>query len=698
MDSSPVSSAKTAKTASSSAKIKSKTEKRVRMSSRRSANFTHHEKEILLSLMQTYRHVVEDKRTDGIMVKEKNAAWIELTNKYNAQNEVWTRSVKQLRQCWKNLKSRARIDLMRVNLPTNPSESDSNTVRLSLVPINNVIKLNDNPSPVTLNSTANINNNTNMSGNLINNNNINNANDNNPPNIILSSILNNNNNNNINNNNNSNSLKPGLVASYGNRLQTLLPATSSNNVVGLSPSLHGSDSISNKLNSKLSASKKRKKKVASNDVATNDNSNSNNSNNSSRRQQHRLLTIAPAGVPTAAERELDDLDDEEDEDVDDDEDDGDAVAVLASDNDDGDGNTIGSRRRRRRRLLHPAIKSTSIVGDNNLLDEVADENDELDDDENDDEEEEDEDEDEDIEDENAEVDEDDDDIDDSGTVDEEIYNDVDEIRVSSGRQHGTSVNVDSFHVDQNSNPSIVGQSATSQDVDPVYSVESLAVVSVSGSADRIHFQQHGSSPTHDLQNQTDGNLLHSHHPHHPHHHQHHHHHHHHQQQPHHPPPPPLHSQVSSYHSNRLTADSITRLDEDYSTSEPDIKVFDSIRGFGKVLHTQPSFHSNNHNSVNFTPSINYTSNLSDQSGPLIVSAHTENDAQISGIAPVLMEKSNDNDVLLDDLRKTEHAEKMKNIRLERRLINVEHKARMGLIKLKSEYIRLKMDCLRQNKT
>ncbi|CAI9728063.1 Hypothetical predicted protein [Octopus vulgaris] len=657
------------------------------MSSRRSANFTHHEKEILLSLMQTYRHVVEDKRTDGIMVKEKNAAWIELTNKYNAQNEVWTRSVKQLRQCWKNLKSRARIDLMRVNLQTTTSDSDTNTVRLNLVPLNNVSKPTDNTNQSTLNSSNNINNTT---GNIISNNtnnNINNTNNNNATNIILSSILNNNN----NSISNSNTIKSGSVPSYGSQLQALSSTAGSNSVVGLSPSLLRGGSLSNRPNSKTSGSKKRKKKkvvlndVSSRNFATNDNNSNSNSNSSSRRQQ-RLLTVSSATIGV----ERDDIDDEDDADEDDEEED--TVAVLAAVNDD-DSNTIGARRRRRRRL-NPTSKSTSI-SDSALVD-VADENDEFDEDENEEEEEE-EDEDEDVEgDDNDEVDDDDEDIDDSGTVDDDIYNDEDVRR--SSRHHRSGVAVDSFHVEQNSDPS--SQPGAAQDVDPLYSVENLAVVSVSGSADRIHFQHHANSPTSDLQNQTDGNLLHSHHPH-----QQLHQSQHHQQQH---QPPHLHSQVNNYHhSNRLSADSITRLDDDFSSTEPDIKVFDSIRGFGKVLHSQSSFSNQivNNNSVNFTPSINYTSDINDlngvsaapQSGPLIVSAHSENGGQMPSIEPVLVEKVNDHDMLLDDLRKTEHAEKMKNIRLERKLINVEHKARMGLIKLKSEYIKLKMDFLLQNK-
>lgn len=567
LDSPTSQSAKSSRTASTTAKTKaSKPEKRVRMSSRRSANFTHHEKEILLSLMQTYRHVVEDKRTDGIMVKEKNAAWIELTNKYNAQNEVWTRSVKQLRQCWKNLKSRARIDLMRVNLQTTTSDSDPNSVRLNLVPLNNVSKPTDNSNQSTLNSSNNINNNT--TGSIISNNNtnnINNANNNNATNIILSSILNN------NNISNSNTIKSGSVPGYG-----LSSAAGSNSVVGLSPSLLRSGSLSNRPNSKTSGSKKRKKKkvvlndVSSRNFAANDNNSSNSNSNSSSRRQQRLLTVSSATIGV----ERDDIDDEDDVDEDDDDEEEDTVAVLAADNDD-DSNTIGARRRRRRRL-QPTRKSTPI-GDSALVD-VADENDEFDEDENEEEEEE-EDEDDDVEaDDNDEVDDDDDDIDDSGTVDDDIYNDEDVRR--SSRHPRSGVSVDGFHVEQNSD--LGSRPGTAQDVDPLYSVENLAVVSVSGSADRIHFQHHANSPTSNLQNQTDGNLLHSHHPH-PQLHQ--------SQHQHQHQPPHLHSQVNNYHhSNRLSTDSITRLDDDFSSTEPDIKVFDSIRGkmhfsFSSCIHS-----------------------------------------------------------------------------------------------------------------
>lgn len=75
---------------------------------KRQPNFTFFEKQILIRLLNDYKHIVEDKRTDKRTNKEKEKAWTEITDRFNSEADVNKRTKKQLENCWKALKSKDR--------------------------------------------------------------------------------------------------------------------------------------------------------------------------------------------------------------------------------------------------------------------------------------------------------------------------------------------------------------------------------------------------------------------------------------------------------------------------------------------------------------------------------------------------------------------------------------------------------------
>lgn len=50
---------------------------------KRNINFTSSEEELLVELVDKYKHIIENKKTDMIMWKEKKACWEKLTKEFN---------------------------------------------------------------------------------------------------------------------------------------------------------------------------------------------------------------------------------------------------------------------------------------------------------------------------------------------------------------------------------------------------------------------------------------------------------------------------------------------------------------------------------------------------------------------------------------------------------------------------------------
>ncbi len=80
------------------------------MSYKKSPNFTELEKEVLTDILRTdgRRDIIEDKRNNGKMILIKENAWDEVVRLFNASHGVNSRTKKQLKDAWKNMKSRTK--------------------------------------------------------------------------------------------------------------------------------------------------------------------------------------------------------------------------------------------------------------------------------------------------------------------------------------------------------------------------------------------------------------------------------------------------------------------------------------------------------------------------------------------------------------------------------------------------------------
>ena len=70
----------------------------------RNVNFNKREEELLVELVTTHKHVLENKKTDAVMWKEKEACWKKLASEFNSQSLLVPRTVQQLQLKYKNFK------------------------------------------------------------------------------------------------------------------------------------------------------------------------------------------------------------------------------------------------------------------------------------------------------------------------------------------------------------------------------------------------------------------------------------------------------------------------------------------------------------------------------------------------------------------------------------------------------------------
>ncbi|XP_064463408.1 myb/SANT-like DNA-binding domain-containing protein 3 [Ornithodoros turicata] len=80
---------------------------------KRAPNFTASELSLLLDLVDKYKSVIENKKTDGKTVQQKSVAWVKLATEFNAQSAVHTRDADQLRRCFENQKKKSRKEIAR---------------------------------------------------------------------------------------------------------------------------------------------------------------------------------------------------------------------------------------------------------------------------------------------------------------------------------------------------------------------------------------------------------------------------------------------------------------------------------------------------------------------------------------------------------------------------------------------------------
>lgn len=71
---------------------------------RRSENYTADEKDVLITLVDRYKGVIECKKTDQVMLREKDECWSTVETEFNLSFPTRRRSVEQLKQCWRNIK------------------------------------------------------------------------------------------------------------------------------------------------------------------------------------------------------------------------------------------------------------------------------------------------------------------------------------------------------------------------------------------------------------------------------------------------------------------------------------------------------------------------------------------------------------------------------------------------------------------
>ena len=77
---------------------------------KRGKNFNDFERNLIIELVGEKKAVIENKRTDAVFLKEKNAAWEEITRQYNAVSQTGLRTTKQLHALYDFLKKKARSD------------------------------------------------------------------------------------------------------------------------------------------------------------------------------------------------------------------------------------------------------------------------------------------------------------------------------------------------------------------------------------------------------------------------------------------------------------------------------------------------------------------------------------------------------------------------------------------------------------
>lgn len=71
----------------------------------RSNNFTLQEKELLFSLVESKKALIENKKTDALTCKDKEMAWSDITMKFNAEAPSFTpRTMESLRKFYANSK------------------------------------------------------------------------------------------------------------------------------------------------------------------------------------------------------------------------------------------------------------------------------------------------------------------------------------------------------------------------------------------------------------------------------------------------------------------------------------------------------------------------------------------------------------------------------------------------------------------
>lgn len=76
----------------------------------RCSNFTYEEEQLLISLVEKYKNIVECKKSNSITWKEKEMGWNSIEKEFNSSSGKCFRSVKNLKEKYNNIKNQAEMD------------------------------------------------------------------------------------------------------------------------------------------------------------------------------------------------------------------------------------------------------------------------------------------------------------------------------------------------------------------------------------------------------------------------------------------------------------------------------------------------------------------------------------------------------------------------------------------------------------
>lgn len=78
---------------------------------KRSKNFSEFEKTLLFDILQTYQHIIENKKTDSVNMKIKSDTWEVISKKFNSSCQGGDRTAKQLHALYDCMKKKARKNM-----------------------------------------------------------------------------------------------------------------------------------------------------------------------------------------------------------------------------------------------------------------------------------------------------------------------------------------------------------------------------------------------------------------------------------------------------------------------------------------------------------------------------------------------------------------------------------------------------------
>lgn len=81
---------------------------------KRAQNFSEAEKMILTNLIQQYKHILENKKSDAVTLKDKDKCWKIIEHSFNSRSSSECRSSEVLRSCWDNLKHKCEVLIINV--------------------------------------------------------------------------------------------------------------------------------------------------------------------------------------------------------------------------------------------------------------------------------------------------------------------------------------------------------------------------------------------------------------------------------------------------------------------------------------------------------------------------------------------------------------------------------------------------------